>query len=291
MILVTGATEVVGGEVVRQLAARGVHVRALVEDDAKAQAMDRPGVEVVPGGLADPAALERSLLDVEGLFLASNPTLEQAELEGNAIVAAQRAGVQHVVKLSAIGAGPESPVQTLRLHAAVEEELRGAELDWTILHPNFFMQNVLDNAQTIIERGEIHAPAGGGKASLVDARDVAAVAAEVLVSHDHLEKTLVLTGPEPLSHSDVANRLANVLDRSVTYVPVPADTARGHMLDAGVPGWLANDFVTLFSVIYAYGYASPVTSTVEDVTGDAPRRFETFALEYAAAFEGAGRSL
>lgn len=290
MILVTGATETVGGEVARQLVARGVPVRALVQDDARAPELELPGVELVPGDLTDPAALDRSFLDVDGFFLASNPALEQAELERNAIAAAQRAGVQHVVKLSAIGAGPESPVQTLRLHAAVEEELRRAELDWTILQPNFFMQNVLDSAQTIMERGEIHAPAGGGKASLVDARDVAAVAAEVLVSHDHLERTLVLTGPEPLSHSEVADRLANVLERSITYVPVPADTAREEMLDAGMPIWLADDFVTLFSVIYAYGYASPVTSTVEEVTGEPPRTFATFAMEHAGAFEGAVRS-
>jgi len=85
--------------------------------------------------------------------------------------------------------------------------------------------------------------------------------------------------------------LTNVLDRSVTYVSVPPDAAREEMLGAGMPEWLADDLITLFSVIYAYGYASPVTSTVEEVIGEPPRRFETFAIEHADAFEGAARSL
>ena len=291
MILVTGATGTVGSEVVRQLAARGVPVRALIQHRDQVETVKAPGVELVPGDLANGEALDVSFLDVDGLFLTSSPALEQAELEGNAIAAARRAGVQHVVKLSSIGAGPESPVQTLRQHAAVEEELRRAGLPWTILQPNFFMQSVLGNAQEIAEQGAIHAPAGGGKASLVDARDVAAVeigehdAEARSVGHEHLEKTLVLTGPEPLSHSEVAAKLTSVLDRAVTYVPVSPDTAREQMVESGVPKWLADDVVTLLSVIYAYGYASPVTPTVEEVTGEPARTFDTFALEHADAFE------
>jgi len=290
MILVTGATGTVSGEVARQLAERGVPVRAIVQDQPRAGQPELPGVEMVPGDLAHPESLDLPFRDVDGLFLASGPTLERAELEGNAIAAARQAGVRHIVKLSAIGAGPESPVQTLRLHAAVEEELRHAGLDWTILQPNFFMQRVLASAPSIIEEGAIRAPAGGGKASLVDARDVAAVAAEILVNHDHIERTLVLTGPEPLSHSEVAEMLTSVLDRTVTYVPVPPEAAREQMLDSGMPEWLADDFVTMLSVIYAYGYASPVTATVEEVTGEPPRSFETFAMEHADAFEQVGRA-
>lgn len=287
MILVTGATGTVGAELVRRLARQGLRVRTLVRDHVEAETIEMPGAEIMPGDLADRESLELPLLDVDGLFLASSPTLEQAQLEGNAIGAARDAGVQHVVKLSAIGAGPESPVQVLRQHASVEEALRRSGLRWTILQPNFFMQDVLKSAHTVGQQVAIEAPAGGGKASLVDVRDVAAVAAEALVNRNLTERTLVLTGPEPVSYADVAEKLSAVTGRPVNYVALPPEIAREQMLDFGMPEWMVDDLVIQLSVIYAQGYASPVTSTIEEVIGEPPRTFETFAQECAETVVGA----
>jgi uncharacterized protein YbjT (DUF2867 family) len=290
MIVVTGATGMVGSEVVRQLSEEGLRVRALVRHPADGTTLDGPGVDVMLGDLASPGSLDLPFLGAERLFLASDPDFDEVELEANVIGAARRAGVRQVVLLSALGAGPESPVRRLRMHAATEEELRRSGLRWTILQPNFFMQAILESAQTIIDESVIYAPAGGGKASLVDARDVAAVAAGVLTSEGHNEKTLVVTGPEALSYAEAAQKLAAVLGRPVTYVAEAAETARSRMLDAGVEEWMVADAVILLSVIYAQGYVSPVTPTISDVTGDAPRTFETFAMDYVDAFVGAGRA-
>ena len=285
MILVSGATGLVGGELVRLLREQGEPVRALVRSPAKAPAVEEHGAEVALGDLGRPDSLDSALQGVERVFIMCGSDARQIELEGNLIDAAARAGVGHAVKLSAIGAGLESPVAFARWHAEIEHHLERSGLPYTHLRPNGFMQDMLGNAPAIQEQGVIYAPMGNGRVSYIDARDVSAVAARALTSEGHEGRVYELTGPEALSNHDVAKRISEAIGKEVTYVDVPPEQARQGMLDTGMPEFYVDAILNLFD-FYRQGSADGVTGDVEQVTGRPPRSYADFARDYAEAFGG-----
>jgi uncharacterized protein YbjT (DUF2867 family) len=286
MILVTGATGTVGSEVVRQVSAAGVPVRALVRDPARGEALAGPGVEIVPGDLLDPASLDSALDGVDKLFLLTAFTPDQETPAANAIAAAQRAGGVHVVRMSVVGASEDSSFATGRGCARTERQLSQSGLDWTVLQPHAFMQNVLGNAGTIATEGALYGTTGEGRIGTVDTRDIASVARTVLTEPGHTGKTYVLTGPESLTHADMAATLAAVLDKEVRYVDVTPDQYEQTLLGYGLPEPLAEDIRVLYGEIFRSGGGDFVTTHVQDVTGRAPRSFEEFVRDHATAFAG-----
>src|SRR5262249_22737832 len=155
-ILVTGATGTVGGETLKRLVALGAPVRALVRNRAKAAAIETLGVEIAEGDLGNRKhSMPRST--AQRALLVSAPDPRQAELQNNLIDAAKRAGIRHIVKISAAGAAPDSLVSFLRWHAATEEYLSQSGVSFTILRPNFFMQNMLTFAKSIASEGKFYA--------------------------------------------------------------------------------------------------------------------------------------
>src|SRR5450432_211330 len=103
MILVTGATGLNGSELVRRLSARGIPVRALVRNVAKAEELSRlPMVEIAEGDMAHPESLAEPLRGVDRAMLISSSAPDMLEVQANFIEAARKAGVRHVVKLSGI---------------------------------------------------------------------------------------------------------------------------------------------------------------------------------------------
>ena len=286
MILVTGATGTVGSEVVRQVSAAGVPVRALVRDPARGEALAGPGVEIVPGDLLDPASLDSALDGVDKLFLLTAFTPDQETPAANAIAAAQRAGGVHVVRMSVVGASEDSSFATGRGCARTERQLSQSGLDWTVLQPHAFMQNVLGNAGTIATEGALYGTTGEGRIGTVDTRDIASVARTVLTEPGHTGKTYVLTGPESLTHADMAATLAAVLDKEVRYVDVTPDQYEQTLLGYGLPEPLAEDIRVLYGEIFRSGGGDFVTTHVRDVTGRAPRSFEEFVRDHATVFAG-----
>ncbi|MFQ5600100.1 MAG: NAD(P)H-binding protein, partial [Candidatus Krumholzibacteriia bacterium] len=137
MILVTGATGTTGSEVVRQLAASRVPVRAFVRNPDKAAPLRALGVEIVVGDLDRPETLGPALEDVERLFLLSPADPSQVEQQGRAVEMAQRAGVQHIVKMSVLGADPDSPIALGRWHAQTEQHIEKSGLHFTHLRPHY----------------------------------------------------------------------------------------------------------------------------------------------------------
>lgn len=240
MILVTGATGQIGGAVLERRA--GVPgVRALVREP-----VDLGEVEVAVGSFDDEASLAAALDGVDTVFLAGRDNPSQVEQHGRVLDAAQAAGVRHVVKLSAIAARAESPVALMRWHHAIEDRLRASSLAWTFLRPHLFMQNLLRFAGDVAERGRIAAPMGDRRYPLVDTRDVAAAAAEVLGDPArHAGRTYTLTGPAALSYQDVAEAIGELVGEPVTYEPLTPDEFRAGVLDAGIPLWRADDLAAI----------------------------------------------
>lgn len=282
MILVTGATGKVGQEVVRRLSARNASVRALVRDPARSSHIRLPGVEIVVGDLRQSETLAPALRGVDRVFLLSPPEPDQVELQGNVIDAAKRAGVRHIVKVSVAG-GPDSGTQIGRWHWSTEKQIEASGMAFTFLRPNFYMQQLWTFAPTIAATGSFSLPMGTGEVSLVDARDVGAVAVSALTEDGHDRKIYDLTGPEALSFDAISDELSRATGRKIEYVHIPPEYARKQLLASGLPRWLAEDMLILCAS-FREGYGAGVSDSVRSVTGEAPRTFAQFAHDSAHVF-------
>ena len=283
MILVTGATGNNGTEIVKRLAMARVQVRAMVRNRERASAIALPRVEVVEGDFDRPATLLSALAGVERAFLLTNSS-ERAQSQQIAFIdAARQSGVAHIVKLSQFGAEAHSPVRFLRYHAAVEAALQASGIAYTLLRPNLFMQGLLNFRSTIATQNAFYAAAGEAKVSAVDVRDIAEVAVAALTESGHEGKLYELTGPQALTHAEMAEGLSRALGRQVAFVDIPPEAMREALLGFGVPVWQADGLIEDYAH-YRRGEAAAVTSGVRDATGNAPRGFEEFARDYAATF-------
>jgi uncharacterized protein YbjT (DUF2867 family) len=284
MILVTGATGNNGTEIVKRLAAMAdVQVRAMVRNRERAGAIAFPQVEVVEGDFDRPATLLSALAGVERAFLLTNSS-ERAQSQQIAFIdAAQQSGVTHIVKLSQFAADARSPVRFLRYHAAVEAALQASGIAYTLLRPNLYMQGLLNFRSTIATQNAFYAAAGDAKVSAVDVRDIAEVAVAALTEAGHEGKIYELTGPQALTHAEMAEGLSEALGRRVAFVDIPPEAMREALLGVGLPVWQADGLVEDYAH-YRRGEAAAVTSGVRDAIGKAPRSFDEFARDYAAMF-------
>ncbi len=282
--LISGATGNVGAEVSKLLAQKGIGFRAMVRAQGKAGELAKlAGAELVNADFDDRDSVLRALEGVDHTFLLTNST-EHAEAQQLSFVeAARKQGVKLVVKLSQWAADPQSPVRFLRYHAAVEEALTESGMAFVFVRPNLFMQGLLGFRQSIVEKNQFFAPIGSAKVSIVDVRDIAAVAAAVLLEPGHAGKTYNVTGPEALTHAAMAEHLSKQLGRTVTFTDGSEEAMRGALLGMKMPEWQADGLLEDYAH-YRRGEAAAVTSDVEQVTGFPARPFVTFARDYAAAF-------
>jgi uncharacterized protein YbjT (DUF2867 family) len=284
MLLVTGATGTTGMEVLRALKDRGAEARALVRDETKAHHLRDLGFMPVTGDLGDPRTLGPALEDVERAYLVAPASPMQSELELAFLETAKGAGVKHVVKLSVIGASEEAPGRFARSHGRVERALKESEMAWTLLRATGFMQNTLAWGERV-QDGTFYTPVPDAAFSIVDARDVAEVAALALTGDGHEGKAYGLSGPEAISYRDQAKRLFAAAGREVEVAEVPVEAVKRELVRAGVPPWNAEGLAELFE-LYASGGATMVTSGVQDALGRPPRDLDTFAADHVEAFKG-----
>jgi uncharacterized protein YbjT (DUF2867 family) len=280
-VLVTGATGTIGRDVAKILSGNGVPVRAGVRDQAKAKKLFGPDIALTTFDFEDAASFSGTLKGVEKVFLLPPLIQNQVEATNGFVDAAKRAGVRHIVKLSVIGADIDPPYKFGKWHAAGEEHVRESGLEFTFLRPNSFMQNFINYFPP--RDGAIYLPWGNGKASLVDTRDVAAVAAEALTRDGHERKTYALTGPAALGIAEVASILSAVAGREINYVDVPESAARDGMLQAGLPQWQVEGIMELHAINKQNRWAT-VTNDLEKVTGKPAITFAQFARDHAQNF-------
>lgn len=285
MILITGASGQVGREAVNVLVAVGAAVRAFVRDPASAKIIH--GAQVVQGSFEDDASLTRALEGIDAMLLAGRDSPEAVSHHQRVLAHARRANVRHIVKLSAIGAYPDSPVALMREHHAVDEELRGGPASWTLLKPHLYMQNLLRAADAIRRDGWLAAPMGHDRFPLVDTRDVGAAAAVVLRNPiGHAGRSYAVTGPAAHSYDEIATALAVVAGRAVTYEAVSPQVYEATLLAAGVPSWRAFDLAHITS---AYAASDNIVSPhLPMLLGRRPRAISEFLEDHRAFFGGIG---
>jgi len=283
-ILVTGSTGTVGSELVRQLSAKDVQVRAFARSSEKAKTLKRANVEITSGDMGEPETIEKALAGVDKVFLLSSPDLNQVALQGNVVDASKNAGVQHIVKLSALGVSPDSPVSIARLHAQTEKQIEDSGIAYTHLRPHFFMQNFFMFAATIKEKGEFYSAMKDAKTSIVDVRDVAAVAVAVLTESGHEGKTYNITGPEAISYPEAAEKLSAAIGKKVNYVDIPLAALKQGMMDMGMPEWFADDLAKL-TEFFSSGQTAFVSPVVTEVARKPGITFDRFVKDYVQAFK------
>jgi uncharacterized protein YbjT (DUF2867 family) len=275
MILVTGASGNVGGELTRVLAAAGVPVRALAR--SAEQGRFPPGTEVAAGDLNDPASLRPALDGADGVFLLPG----YADMSG-VLAEASRAGVSRVAQLSGLSAGSGDMSNAVTAYMITSERAaRESGLAWTIVRPAMLASNALQWVSQLRSGEVVRAPFARVRAAVTDPADVADVAALALTTPGHESRVYELSGPEPLTPADRVAILGQVLRRDLRFEAQTDEDVREEMSETTPAG-----YVDAFFDFYADGSLdeSKVLPAVPELTGRPPRTFGQWAAAHAGAF-------
>ena len=278
--LVIAASGTVGSRVVRDLVAKGHGVRAATH---RKDAAPTNGVEKVHLDLATGAGIAAAFDGVDGALLLAPPGYaDQQKLLSPLVAEAARRKLGKVVLMTAMGANAaDTPFRR------VEQQLEASGLRYNIIRPNWFMQNFQTFwLQGINEQGKILLPAGRGRASFIDARDIAAVAVRLLTTHDEDRKAFDLTGPEALDHDQVASILSEVTGRRIVYQEIEPGALRDGFVAAGVPADYADFLIAILGYL-KQGYAAPTTDAVKKLLGREPIAFRQYARDERTAWKPA----
>ena len=277
MILVASGSGQVGSAVVTALAARRIPVRALSRKKQNAIA----GVSWMQGDFADPSTLAPLLDGVRTVFLSAATGPAQVAHECAMIDACRRSGVDRIIKLSGADAYAHSVSPYRRANGLIETALQVSALDFAVIRPTSFIQNLRADAAEAAANGRIFDPFLGVALNWTDIRDVADVAVALLGFEQLGGMIYELTGPEPLSCGDIARRLQGLLQRPVVDVP-STDTETYHRFCTS--GWAEADAhamvchyqaVRLKTVPFKSGW-------IEILTGNPPRSVDNYFGEIAS---------
>ena len=279
-VLVVGATGNVGGHVVEALRQAGAPVRALARRPEAAGLPD--DVEVVAGDLTAPESLAPALEGVDAAFLLWTAPPTTAE----AVIGRIAARARRIVLLSSPHQTPhpffQQPNPLARFHAELDRLVTGAGVEWTILRPGMFASNTKGWWAAAIRQGDVvRWPHGQAETAPIDERDIAAVAARVLLEDGHAGRSYVLTGPESITQAEQVEAIGEALGRRLRLEELSPDGFReavaGRWPERAVEMLLAAWGATL-------GQRAYVTSTVADITGTPARSFRDWARDHADAF-------
>lgn len=282
MILVTGAAGITGLAVLRALAARSAAIRAFVSRQASGESVRAAGAtEVFVGDLRKPddlAAAVRGATAVHHIC----PNVSDAELEIGAwlIAAAKSAGVARFTYHSVIAPQIEAMPHhwdKLRVEALLVE----SGLEYTILQPAVYMQNLRFQWREVVERGEYPQPcSAAARLGLVDVEDVAAATARVLTEPGWTHATFELCGPEILDRRAMCRVIAAVLGRPVeaTVVALPDWRAA---TEARLGAAATDRLEAMFRYYDRHGLAVGNPVALARILGRPPRSFSTFVARLA----------
>lgn len=274
LILVVGASGMVGGELVKLLRAKGEAVRTTTSK--KPSSADQVHINLATG-----EGLQAAFEGVSKAFFLSPPGYaDHHKMLSPLIQEAKRRGLKKVVLMTAMGANAaDTPFRR------AEIELEKSGLSYNIIRPNWFLQNFHTFwVHGINSQGKILLPAGKAKVSFIDARDISAVAAELLTSSKFENKDFDLTGPEAVDHAEVAKALSAATGRKIVYEEITPKAFREGLLGAGLPADYV-DFLVLIMGFLAAGYATRTTGNVEAITGRKPGGLAAYAKDFAGQWK------
>lgn len=284
MILITGATGKTGSATAKSLGEKGETFRALIRNEEKKEGLESLGGEVVIGSIENTEVVNQSMQGVKTVLVLLPNSESQLALEKQLVDSAKQAGVERIVKMSSIEATPDATSPIPKLHLESEEYIKQSGLAWTMIKPNFYMQNLLASAGTIKEQGKIFLPMGDGKTGMIDTTDVGKVLAKVLSEDGHESMNHEITGPEILSFYEVAEIFSQVLGKQVDYVDVPMDAYKETLGQFLTNQWHLDAVIDLFKGI-AEGGIEDKTDTFNELMGETPTSLSQFLAENSFIFK------
>jgi uncharacterized protein YbjT (DUF2867 family) len=277
MILVTGATGTIGSHVSRILTDRAVPHRAMSRTPATLP-------NSVQADYEDPATLDRAVADVTAVFLVTVPAHPTPDHDVALLTAAAKAGVSHVVKLSAIGAGEQFDGAVVGAwHQAAEQAVAASGMTWTILRPTSFASNFLWYRSLIHQGAPVPDLLGAAAQGVIDPRDVAEVAVAALTEDTHHGQHYDLTGPELLTFAEQAATVERVTGHPVKTFTQDLPAAKEQLM-AGMTEEAATAMLTGVAWARAGG-ASRLSPHVPRILSRPATTFEQWAHDHRAAFE------
>lgn len=254
MILVTGATGHFGSKVVDHLLKKGINpnqISVLVRNTAKADRLKELGVQIKQGDYNDYASMIEAFRGVDKLLLVSSNDRQSVENRikhhKNAILAAQGAGVKHIVYTSFVrqpGFEKSAIADFQNSHVESEQYIKESGMEYTILQNAIYAEMILAFiGDKVAENGTILFPAESGNASWVLRDELAEAAACILVTDGHSEKTYTLTNAESVGFKDIARQISEVVGREIKYQSPETEEFKGILRKAGVPDLYIDMFI------------------------------------------------
>ncbi|MEL6862411.1 MAG: SDR family oxidoreductase [Pseudomonadota bacterium] len=279
MILVTGATGNVGSEIARQLIAKGIPFRIYVRDaDKAASLIGSDGYETALGDFSDEAAFATALTGIDAVYMVTNQSdAFKADLQ-RMIRQHHKAVDPRLFDLSAEG-DPDSDIFFVRRTGELEHIVREADLNWTFLRPDWFMQNFAG----FVAMGMVAFPEGPGKTSFVDVRDVAEIALKALTEPGHGHRTYRLTGPDAMTFAGAAARISSVLGRDIPFVGITPEDMRDALIAQGAEDWYAEMNAEMTFAV-RMGMSFSPSNDIEFLLGRKPRSIETYTADHMQAW-------
>jgi uncharacterized protein YbjT (DUF2867 family) len=276
-ILAIGGTGNVGSEVVKELKKRNADVRILVRKKGTASP---EGVEVAVGDLLDPVSVQQALHGVDKLYLLNAVTPDELTQGLIAYDLAKKLKLKHIVYHSVFRVEHFKDVPHFASKLAIESAIQEFDVPFTIIRPNYFMQNDASLKEPLTKAGIYPMPLGPVGISAVDIRDIAEVAAIALTSERHYGKTYNLNGPEVLSGPKLASVWSGLLGKEVSYSGDDMDAFEQQMRK-GAPSWSAFDIRMMFQGYLERGFIADAgdIETLTELLGHTPRRYQDFARE------------
>lgn len=276
MILITGAAGKTGTAILKNLAKQGASVRCLVRNLDQAQKVISSGAaQTVTGDLNDPLALEQALTGVDGVyFIAPNVSPDELSIGHQIIELARRLQVQHFVYHSVL----HPQIEAMPHHwqkMRVEETLINSGLDFTILQPCAYMQNILGGWSKILQ-GQYHVPYNlDSRINIVDLEDIARIAAKVLLEPGKTNAIYELAGPEALTQYEVADQISKTIGKSVQAIQVNLNDWESSAKATGMGDFQRNVLLKMFNYYDKYGFMGN-SSILEFLLSEKPVTFMQF---------------
>lgn len=277
--LIIGGSGAVGSAIVRQLLSQGHRVR--ITTSKKPATASADGIQRVHADFVTGEGVAEAFDDIDRAFLMSpGGYADQYAILSRLIKEAKSHGLKKVVLMTAMGA---NAYETSPFRRA-EKELETSGLAYNIIRPNWFMQNFNSFwIHGIKEQGKILLPAGDAKTSFIDTRDISDVATKLLIDDKLANRDFDLTGPQSLTHDEVADEITKGTGKRVSYQEIPPDVLKSGLVGAGLPVDYVDFLVMIFGALKA-GANSAVNDNVRTIVGRAPRGFSSYVRDFKAAF-------
>jgi len=283
--IVTGASGQLGRQVIDNLIAAGASpIIAVSRSPKKLADLADKGVEARKGDFNDPASLSAAFAGGKRLLIISTDDLEpgkRLEAHKNAVAAATKEGISHIVYTSLTNPVEESPITFSKDHSHTEALIQDTGASYTILRNNLYTDLVLMGGGQSIGMGQHFAAAAEGTTGYVTRADCARAAAAALMQETG-SSVLDITGPAALSQGDIAAILSEISGKDVPYIPISTDDLVQAMIGAGLPEFMAKVFAS-FDEAMAKDYLSVATGDLEKLTGQAGQSARDFLIANKAA--------